>query len=101
MGEYNYLLLSIFDRPIEEAGRVKEPQKNFMQLSIWKKMNERQFNYLYGIINTQTLNEDKRYDIFNNTILSYNSILHKRGYFHRMNQDRIKANQRRNKNGRK
>ena len=75
MSEYHYLLLSIFDRPVEEVFNVKLPMRGFMQFGIWKKMTNEQFDCLYRILNTKTLNEDQRYTIFHNTIYIYNSVL--------------------------
>ena len=75
MEQYKYLLVTVFDRPIKEAIRNKSPVKGFMQLGIWKKMTNEQFDCLYRILNTKTLNEDQRYTIFHNSIYIYNSVL--------------------------
>lgn len=75
MEQYKYLLITVFDRPMEEAIRNKSPVKGFMQLGIWKKMTNEQFDCLYRILNTKTLNEDQRYTIFHNSIYIYNSVL--------------------------
>lgn len=75
MEQYRYLLVTVFDRPMKEAIRNKSPVKGFMQLGIWKKMTNEQFDCLYRILNTKTLNEDQRYTIFHNSIYIYNSVL--------------------------
>ena len=75
MEQYKYLLVTVFNRPIEEAIRAKSPEKGFMQFSIWKKMTNEQFDCLYRILNTKTLNEDQRYTIFHNSIYVYNTVL--------------------------
>jgi len=75
MEQYKYLLVTVFDRPIKEAIRNKSPEKGFMQFSIWKKMTKEQFDCLYFILNSKTLNEDQRYTIFHNSIYIYNSVL--------------------------
>jgi hypothetical protein len=75
MEQYKYLLIAVFNRPIEEVIRAKPPKKGFMQFGIWKKMTNEQFDCLYSILNTKTLNEDQRYTIFHNSIYIYNSVL--------------------------
>jgi hypothetical protein len=75
MSEYYYLLLTVFNRPFEEAYSVEPPIKGFMSLKIWKHMTEEQFGYLYAILNTNTLSKDQKYTIFNNSIYIYNAVL--------------------------
>jgi len=117
MSEYYYLLLTVFNRPFEEAYSVEPPIKGFMSLKIWKHMTEEQFGYLYAILNTNTLSKDQKYTIFNNSIYIYNAVLKettrvknkkKKVLYYKKyreaNKDKIsaqkKAKYRRDKNGR-
>ena len=91
MEQYKYLLVAVFDRPIKEAIRNKSPEKGFMQFGIWKKMTKEQFDCLYRILNTKTLNEDQRYAIFHNSIYIYNSVLKETSRV--KNRDKIRESQ--------
>ena len=86
---YNYLLCAVFNRPMEECNSVEPPNRGFMSLLIWEHLTGKQFDYLYLILNTKTLDKEDRYTMFNNTILTYNSELKETNRIKKIKQDKV------------
>ena len=87
--DYNYLLCAVFNRPMEECNSVEPPNRGFMSLLIWEQLTGKQFDYLYLILNTKTLDKEDRYTMFNNTILTYNSELKETNRIKKNKQDKV------------
>tara|TARA_R100001443_G_C3361364_1_gene179114 strand:- start:2718 stop:3029 length:312 start_codon:yes stop_codon:yes gene_type:complete len=96
--EYQHLLLTVFDRPMEESKKQKVPEIKFMNFAIWKHLKEEEFDCLYGILNSDLfnhLNMEQRYELFYRNVIYYNNNRRRR----KQREYELNARKRRNKNG--
>ena len=74
--KYQHLLLTVFDRPMNESKKKKLPEMSFMQFAIWKHLKEEEFDCLYSILNSDLfnhLNMEQRYEVFYRNVIYYNN----------------------------
>ncbi len=74
--EYHYMITTVFNRPLSECKIIKPP-KNFMLLAFWKYITEEQHKALFMLLNSEDLDIEYKYLVFNNSVRKYNSALQK------------------------